>query len=163
MTEALADVTGTVVTCDIAHDDRGKTHVLGAGWTECAPGRRVLHLLVTLEIPWTFERRPFEVRVELWRYEDWRQGTGALATAELSGVIAGDELPVELRDAPHPPSSQSVLPVPIVVDLEPEAPFLVVLRHEGRPLSFAAFQTRPAQPASDQDDSAALTADSRSS
>lgn len=142
---------GTVVLCDVFHQDRGKNHALGIGWSVCSPGEQQVLTLLTLEFPWTFENVEFSAEVGIWTYDDWATEGDALVVGELTGTLSGEDLSDEARDAPHPPTSQLVVPMGFQVELEPSTPYLVELRINGEPMSFTPFQTRPSTPDAEGD------------
>lgn len=131
---------GVLILADVVETDRGKTHVLGGGWSTCAPGQRLIQTLVVLQMPWpeSGETEAISATVSLWKMETYGNDEARPVT---SATVEGSlESPPE---DPPMPVNQALIELPLLADLRPETGYMVELSVAGRATSWAPFITGP--------------------
>lgn len=132
-----------VVLADVVEGDRGKTHVLGAGWSTCAPGQRVLQTFVVLQMPWPKpgETSPISATVSLWKMDTYGDdGAKPVTSATVEGTL---EAPPEAGPPPPMPVHQALLDLPLLATLKPETEYMIDVSIAGEATGWAPFLTGP--------------------
>jgi hypothetical protein len=135
----LDRLSGTVLLCDAAHGDRGKLHVLGAGWTQIGPDADRISAIVNVQVP---PETDTEVKVQLliWRRDPFNNDGRPDAEAEIVALMEHE--PTEEA----PPSWQLLAPISVPVRLRPATAYVVELRANETSLAFVTFATRDYEP-----------------
>lgn len=135
----LERFSGTVLLCDAAHGDRGKLHVLGAGWTQIGPDADRISAIVNVQVP---PETDTEVKVQLliWRRDPFNNGGRPDAEAEIVALMEHD------ATEEVPPSWQLLTPISVPVRLRPATAYVVELRANEASLAFVTFATRDYEP-----------------
>lgn len=137
--KALDRTSGTLLLCDAAQHDRGKLHVLGAGWTQIGPDADRITAIVNVQVP---PETDAEVRVQLliWQRDLFLNDGRPDAEAEIVALIE----PESTDEAP--PSWQLLAPISVPVRLRPATAYVVELRAHETSLAFVTFTTRDHEP-----------------
>lgn len=138
MKNHLDHPTGSLLLCDITHQDRGKLNILGGAWTSCPPGPRDVRAVVQAAIPLESTERSQHVKLEicLWLRESFRDGE---ETPLVSTEIEGD---AEIQDE-HSIAVSFIGDVGLHGELAPETSYVVTLHVNGHLAAVAPFDTVP--------------------
>lgn len=134
---------GSVILCDLVHFDRGKSNILGAGWTSCPPGPKPIQVFVVVETPANDSpaETTLSIDVSLWRLQEYVEDIGkALVSGGVEATVVSDN------------DEWNAIPVMgnlvLSAELEAKQDYVVVMSINGEPTSFARFETTssPAEP-----------------
>ncbi len=129
---------GSIILCDLVHIDRGKSNILGAGWTACPPELNTIQVFVVVNVPVEAlsDETPLTIDVSVWERGDYLKAQGQpLASGKLEGTIG----PSEQREVAGLMGSLA-----LAVALEAQQEYLVVMSVNDEPTSFAPFVTTSA-------------------